>query len=105
MAVRSGVTYTSTQITSNLTATVKKDVQDHSVGLLRGGTGLNYIKVHYFDQDDPSLDVSNTPSGNAPNSSSFVASEPIGKFYLVNSTTQLIGAFDSIASSLLRLAQ
>ena len=42
---------------------------------------------------------------NSPDSSSFVASEPIGKFYLVNSTSQLVGAFDQIASSLLRLAQ
>jgi Flp pilus assembly protein TadG len=42
---------------------------------------------------------------NTPTSTSFVATEPIGKFYLVNSTSQLIGAFNSVASSLLRLAQ
>lgn len=64
MAVRNGVTYTSSQVTNNLTDTVKANVQQHSVGLLRGASGLNYIKVHYFDQDDPTLDVSNTPSGN-----------------------------------------
>ncbi|HLK63323.1 MAG TPA: vWA domain-containing protein [Bryobacteraceae bacterium] len=42
---------------------------------------------------------------NTPQSTSYVSSEPNGKFYLVNSTSQLISAFDSVASSLLRLAQ
>ena len=64
MAVRTGVTLTSTQVTGNLTDTVKAIVQQHSVGLLSGSTGLSYIKVHYFDQDDPTQDVSNTSSGN-----------------------------------------
>jgi Flp pilus assembly protein TadG len=42
---------------------------------------------------------------NTPQSTSFVLSQPIGKFYLVNNTNQLMSAFDSVASSLLRLAQ
>ena len=63
MAVRRGVTQTSATVNGNLTATVKQDVQAHSVGLLNG-SGVNYIKVHYLDQDDPTMDVSNTSSGN-----------------------------------------
>jgi Flp pilus assembly protein TadG len=66
MAVRSGVTLTTSQVTTNLTDTVKAQVQAHAVGLLNGPTGLSYIKVHYFDQDTPTLDVSSTASGNRP---------------------------------------
>jgi Flp pilus assembly protein TadG len=63
MAVRAGVTYTTAQVSTNLTDTVKTYVQAHSVGLLNGATGKAYIKVHYFDQITQ-LDVSNSPSGN-----------------------------------------
>ena len=63
MAVRRGVTQTSATVNGSLTSSVKQDVQAHSVGLLNG-SGVNFIKVHYFDQDNPSVDVSNTPSGN-----------------------------------------
>jgi Flp pilus assembly protein TadG len=63
LAVRKGVTLTGAQ-TTNLTASVKSLVQANSMGMLNGSTGLNYIKVHYFDQDSPSTDVSNTSTGN-----------------------------------------
>lgn len=66
MAVREGITLTSTQVTGNLTDTVKAAVQAHSVGFLNGATGLAYIKVHYFDQNNPSTDVSAQASGNTP---------------------------------------
>jgi Flp pilus assembly protein TadG len=64
MAVRDGVTMTTAQVTGNLTDTVKADVQSHAMGLLNGSTGKAYIKVNYFDQDTPTLDVSATASGN-----------------------------------------
>jgi Flp pilus assembly protein TadG len=64
MAVRAGVTLTTAQVTTNLTDTVKADVQAHAVGLLNGATGKAYIQVHYFDQDNPSVDVSTQASGN-----------------------------------------
>ena len=64
MAVRNGVTLTTAQVTTNLTDTVKANVQAHSVGLLKGSTGLGYIKVHYFDANNPSTDVSNRSWGN-----------------------------------------
>jgi len=41
---------------------------------------------------------------NTPISTSYVSTEPVGKFYLVNNTTELISAFNSVASSILRLA-
>jgi hypothetical protein len=41
---------------------------------------------------------------NTPLSTSYVAAEPSGRFYLVNNTAQLLPAFDAIASSILRLA-
>jgi len=66
MAVRTGVTLTSTQVTTTLTDTVKSMVQQHAVGLLNGSTGLGYIKVHYFDANNPSSDVSNQTWGNNP---------------------------------------
>jgi len=42
---------------------------------------------------------------NTPASTSFVPTEPIGKFYVVNSTAGLQAAFSQVASSILRLAQ
>ena len=66
-------------------------------------------------EEDGAFVLSNVPfgpyrvtakqAGFYPDSTSFVPSEPIGKFYLVNSTSQLVNAFDAVASSLLRLAQ
>ena len=66
LAVRTGVTMTASQVSGNLTDTVKALVQQHAVGMLNGTTGLGRIKVNYFDQDNPSLDVSNQSSGNNP---------------------------------------
>jgi len=66
MAVRDGVTVTTTTVSGNLTATVKTMVQQHANGILNGSTGLGYIKVHYFDQNNPSSDVSNQTYGNQP---------------------------------------
>jgi Flp pilus assembly protein TadG len=63
LAVRTGVTLTGAQ-TQNLTASVKARVQANAMGMLNGSTGLAYIKVHYFDQDSPSTDVSGTATGN-----------------------------------------
>jgi hypothetical protein len=42
---------------------------------------------------------------NTPQSTSYIATEPVGKFYSVNTTTELIAAFNQVASSILRLAQ
>lgn len=42
---------------------------------------------------------------NTPTSTSFVSTEPLGKFYLVNSTAGLQAAFSQVASSILRLSQ
>jgi Flp pilus assembly protein TadG len=64
MAVRQGVTLTTTQVTGNLSDTVKTLVQQHAVGLLNGTNGKSYIKVHYFDGDNPSVDVSTQSWGN-----------------------------------------
>ncbi|MBZ5618256.1 MAG: pilus assembly protein [Acidobacteriia bacterium] len=72
MAVRQGVTLTTTSqnpdgsliITTNLTDTVKGLVQQHAVGLLNGAKGKSYIKVNYFDRLNPSTDVSGLATGN-----------------------------------------
>lgn len=64
MAVRTGVTMTTAQVSTNLTDTVKALVQQHAVGLLNGSTKLQYIKVNYFDSANPSNDVSNKSWGN-----------------------------------------
>ncbi len=66
LAVRTGVTLTSSQVNGNLTDEVKSLVQQHAVGMLNGTAGLSRIKVNYFDQDNPSVDVSAQPSGNRP---------------------------------------
>jgi Flp pilus assembly protein TadG len=48
--VRTGITLTASQMSggSCLTDTVKATVQNGSLGLLNGTTGLSYIKVNYF---------------------------------------------------------
>lgn len=48
IAVRYGITVTSTNAGSCLTDVVKSTVQANSLGLLNGSTGLGYIKVNYF---------------------------------------------------------
>jgi Flp pilus assembly protein TadG len=45
-----------------------------------------------------------TRLANTPASTSFVATQPIGQFFLVNSPADLIPAFAKVASSILRLA-
>jgi len=64
IAVREGVTLTTSQVSTDLTSTVKGIVQAHAVGLLNGTTGYGYIKVHYFDGNNPGNDVSNQTWGN-----------------------------------------
>jgi Flp pilus assembly protein TadG len=65
MAVRTGVTLTSNQVSTNLTDTVKGIVQQHAVGMLSGSTGLSRIKVNYFDANNPTVDVSAQSWGNS----------------------------------------
>jgi Flp pilus assembly protein TadG len=95
MAVREGVTLTTQTkdangnvvLTSDLTSTVKGLVQQHSVGLLNGSTGLSRIKVNYFDQNNPSTDVSNQTWGNTAGNimqvsvQSFPLSPLMARFY------------------------
>jgi hypothetical protein len=72
--VRSGITITGTQATaagSDLTSMVKAIVQQRSLGILRGPSGLAKIKVHYFQppapgSNGPAVDVSNQTNGNTP---------------------------------------
>jgi Flp pilus assembly protein TadG len=73
MAVRNGITLTSSQIAqgSDLTSTVKSTVQSYAFGFLNGSNGLSYIKVHYYLPPAPSsssavTDVSAQTNGNAP---------------------------------------
>ena len=69
IAVRQGVTFTASQVTTDLTSTVKGIVQAHSAGLLNGSTSstnYGYIKVHYFNGQNPTQDVSNQTWGNYP---------------------------------------
>jgi Flp pilus assembly protein TadG len=71
--VRQGITITGTQATaanSNQTAMIKAIVQQNSLGLLSGATGLGMIKVHYFLPPAPNsngamTDVSTQSNGNA----------------------------------------
>ena len=73
-AVRTGITITGTQANaagSNLTAMTKAIVQQRSLGLLNGPSGLAKIKVRYFQPPAPGstgpvVDVSNQPNGNTP---------------------------------------
>jgi Flp pilus assembly protein TadG len=73
-AVRSGITITGSQATaagSNLTAMVKGIVQQRSLGLLNGASGLSKIKVRYFQppapgSTGPAVDVSTQQNGNTP---------------------------------------
>ena len=72
--VRTGITITGTQATasgSDLTSMVKAIVQQKSLGILRGSSGLSKIKVHYFQPPDvgsaaAATDVSTQANGNTP---------------------------------------
>jgi len=72
--VRYGITVTGTQATaagSDLTTMVKSVVQQRSLGILRGSSGLAKIKVHYFQPPAPgssaaAVDVSTQTNGNTP---------------------------------------
>jgi Flp pilus assembly protein TadG len=70
--VRYGVTVTGTQAGgSDLTTLVKTMVQNNSLGLLSGATGLAKIKVNYLQPPAPgstaaATDVSNQSYGNTP---------------------------------------
>ena len=69
IAVRQGVTLTASQVSTDLTSTVKGIVQAHAAGLLNGSTSstnYGYIKVHYFNGQNPTQDVSNQTWGNYP---------------------------------------
>jgi len=60
--VRQGVTLTATQMATGacLTDTVKAAVQNNSMGLLNGTTGLGYIQVNYFAVPPPGSTTSTT---------------------------------------------
>jgi len=74
VGVRSGITITGTQASaagSDLTTMVKSIVQQSSIGILRGSSGLSKIKVHYFQppaegSSAQPVDVSNQTWGNTP---------------------------------------
>ena len=72
VAVQAGATATSTTVGSGcLTAYLKTIVQNNSMGLLAGTTGLSYIKVNYLQPPTPgstaaATDVSTQSSGNSP---------------------------------------
>jgi Flp pilus assembly protein TadG len=74
--VRNGITITGTQASaahSNLTAMIKSIVQQNSLGILGGASGLSKIKVRYFQppaegSNAAVVDVSNQANGNtSPN--------------------------------------
>jgi Flp pilus assembly protein TadG len=71
--VRTGITLTAGQMSSGacLTETVKSIVQNNSMGLLNGTTGLSYIKVNYFAVPSPgstagTTDVSTQSNADQP---------------------------------------
>jgi len=111
----SGITYNNLAPTDpNMVAAASWNLTDTVGKAIRTQAAMNQIQIFtigYSGNGGTDIGLlqrlSNTPppgSGVLTGSSSFVASEPIGKFYLVNNTTQLQQAFDSIASSLLRLS-
>ena len=73
VGVTSGITLTGSQVTqgSCLTDAVKLTVQQNSLGLLSGSSGLSSIKVNYFlppapSSTGPATDVSSQSDGNSP---------------------------------------
>ena len=100
LGCRTGVTLTSAQVTTNLTATVKTIVQLNAKGFLNGTTGYNYIKVHYFDADSPSTDVSGQASGNRPGNIMQVSVEGYPLNPLMSRIYTLRGSVDHYASTI-----
>ena len=75
---------------------------------IRSQTGMNQIQIFTigYTGNAPGTDIGLLKRlANTPDSTSFIATQPRGKFYQVNTTDQLAAAFDAVASSLLRLAQ
>ena len=73
VGVRAGITLTAAQMAQGacLTDTVKTVVQQSSMGLLNGKSGLALIKVNYFqppaaNSNSGAVDVSTQNNGNAP---------------------------------------
>jgi Flp pilus assembly protein TadG len=73
LGVRTGVTLTASQMAQGacLTDTVKSLVQQNSLGILNGSTGLAMIKVNYLQPPQPdssaaAVDVSNQSTGDSP---------------------------------------
>jgi len=73
LGVRSGVTLTASQMATGacLTDTVKGIVQQNSLGILNGSTGISMIKVNYLQPPQPgstaaAVDVSNQSTGDTP---------------------------------------
>ena len=71
--VRNGITLTTAQMAQGacLTDTVKALVQQNSMGLVAGKSGLALIKVNYYqppaaNSNAAAVDVSNQNNGNAP---------------------------------------
>jgi len=73
IGVRTGVTLTASQMAqgATLTSTVKSVVQQNSIGILNGTTGLAKIKVNYLQppatgSTAAAVDVSTQSTGNTP---------------------------------------
>jgi Flp pilus assembly protein TadG len=73
VGVRTGVTLTASQMATGacLTGTVKSVVQNNSLGILNGSTGLSMIKVNYYlpppsGSTAPATNVSTQANGDAP---------------------------------------
>jgi len=80
---------------------------DAQGAVIRSQTAMNQVQIFtigYSGNSGTDLGLLKRLA-NPPDSSSFVASQSIGQFYLVNNTDQLAAAFDAVASNLLRLAQ
>jgi len=74
---------------------------------IRGQTAMNQIQIFTIGYSGNSgTDIGLLKRlANTPDSSSFISTQSIGQFYLVNNTSELAAAFDAVASNLLRLAQ
>lgn len=80
---------------------------DAQGAVIRSQTAMNQVQIFtigYSGNSGTDLGLLKRLA-NTPDSSSFVATQSIGQFYLVNNTDQLAAAFDAVASNLLRLAQ
>ncbi len=75
---------------------------------IRSQNSMNQIQIFTigYTGNSPGTDVGLLKRlANTSDSTSYVATQPKGRFYQVNTTDQLSAAFDAVASSLLRLAQ